>query len=75
MNLEEGYGLVNYNPKITNAQAICDYIDDVGFEAVSPFVSSSKKDDISNCVLDIKGMTCNSCVQSIEGMPNVFLFP
>lgn len=36
----------------------------MGFEASLPLDS---KKEFSTCTLDIKGMTCNSCVQSIEG--------
>lgn len=36
----------------------------MGFEASLPL---DTKQEFSTCTLDIKGMTCNSCVQTIEG--------
>lgn len=57
--------MVHYDPKIINPQGICDYIDDMGFEASLPLLTKTER---SSCYIDIKGMTCNSCVQSIEGM-------
>ncbi|CAH1112001.1 unnamed protein product [Psylliodes chrysocephalus] len=65
VNLQEKYGMVHYDPKIINPQGICDYIDDMGFEASLPLLTKTER---SSCYIDIKGMTCNSCVQSIEGM-------
>lgn len=65
VNLQEKSGLVHYDPKTATPQEICDYIDDMGFEASLPLLDRS--DEASQCVLEIKGMTCNSCVQSIEG--------
>ncbi|XP_018565984.1 copper-transporting ATPase 1 isoform X4 [Anoplophora glabripennis] len=66
VNLQEKSGLVHYDPKTVTPQEICDYIEDMGFEASLPLLH--RKDETSKCVLEIKGMTCNSCVQSIEGM-------
>ncbi|KAJ8976595.1 hypothetical protein NQ317_005785, partial [Molorchus minor] len=66
VSLPDKSGLVHYDPKTVTPQEICDYIDDMGFEASLPLLSG--KQDLNSCVIDIKGMTCNSCVQSIEGM-------
>ncbi|CAH1976988.1 unnamed protein product [Acanthoscelides obtectus] len=67
VNLEGKHGIVQYDPKTVTADQICEYIDDMGFEASLPMLSSDNQ-EINKCVIDIKGMTCNSCVQSIEGM-------
>lgn len=65
MNLQEKSGLIHYDPKTVTSQEICDYIDDMGFEASLPLLD--RKQEVNRCILEIKGMTCNSCVQSIEG--------
>nr|XP_023018681.1 copper-transporting ATPase 1 isoform X1 [Leptinotarsa decemlineata] len=66
VNLQEKYGLVNYDPTTVTPQEICEYIEDMGFDASLPLLSDDK--EVSSCFIDIRGMTCNSCVQSIEGM-------
>ncbi|XP_059152598.1 copper-transporting ATPase 1-like isoform X2 [Physella acuta] len=63
---------VTYNPQLTNPKTIAGQIDDMGFEAHEQedenlnrnvsLTGSPKK-----TVLDIRGMTCNSCVNTIEG--------
>ncbi|CAH1132290.1 unnamed protein product [Ceutorhynchus assimilis] len=68
ISLQENTALVTYDPKITNAQEICDWIDDMGFEASLPSISSRQNSGLSECRVHIDGMTCNSCVQTIEGM-------
>nr|CAI5868018.1 unnamed protein product [Callosobruchus analis] len=67
VNLEGKYGMVQYDPKTVSPEQICDYIEDMGFEASLPMLSNDQQ-AVNKCVIDIKGMTCNSCVQSIEGM-------
>lgn len=69
MNLSEKCGLIHYNSDIVTTQEICDYIEDMGFEANLPLLHDNVA--ISTCVVHINGMTCNSCVQSIEGMISV----
>lgn len=69
MNLSEKCGLVHYDISILTPQDICDYIDDMGFEASLPLLQDNQI--INKCVVHIDGMTCNSCVKSIEGMINV----
>ncbi|KAG5891802.1 hypothetical protein JTB14_006192 [Gonioctena quinquepunctata] len=66
VNLREKYGLVQYDPKTLTPQEICDFIEDMGFEASLPLLTIGN--EVSICFIDIRGMTCNSCVQSIEGM-------
>ncbi|XP_072381614.1 copper-transporting ATPase 1 isoform X1 [Diabrotica undecimpunctata] len=68
VNLQEHYGLIKYNTKILTPQSVCDYIDEMGFEASLPLLEKQQKEDKHSCIVEIKGMTCNSCVQSIEGM-------
>lgn len=66
MSLPENSALVTYNPKVTSPHEICEWIDDMGFEAFLPLLDGHAK-DLNECRIHIDGMTCNSCVQSIEG--------
>lgn len=66
VNLSEKCGLVHYDTNLLSPQDICDYIDDMGFEASLPLLQDNQL--ISTCAVHIDGMTCNSCVKSIEGM-------
>lgn len=66
VNLAEKCGLVQYDPSVITPKSICESIEDMGFEASLP----ETLDDnlvLSTCAVHIDGMTCNSCVQSIEG--------
>ncbi|XP_072040738.1 copper-transporting ATPase 1-like [Amphiura filiformis] len=66
VSLETKEAVVNFDPGKTNQSAIRDKIDDMGFEAA---VTSNNQSESSmeNTEINIEGMTCNSCVQSIEG--------
>lgn len=65
VNLPDKSALVTYNPATTNPQEICDWIDDMGFEASLPLLDHKGEPD--ECLVHIDGMTCQSCVQTIEG--------
>lgn len=65
VNLSENCGLVHYNKNVISSQDICNYIDDMGFEAQLPLLEGNQ--EVQNCIVHIEGMTCNSCVRSIEG--------
>lgn len=65
VNLPDKSALVTYNPATTNPQEICDWIDDMGFEASLPLLGHKSEPD--ECLVHIDGMTCQSCVQTIEG--------
>lgn len=66
-------GKVKYDPKVTDAASIAEAIDDMGFEAkvlqgkVSKKASQASEPQLSTVKIGIKGMTCNSCVKTIEG--------
>ncbi|KAF7271816.1 hypothetical protein GWI33_015361 [Rhynchophorus ferrugineus] len=68
VSLAEKSALVTYNPNITHSKEICDWIEDMGFDASLPLVNAQQPSGPSECIVHIDGMTCNSCVQSIEGM-------
>ena len=69
--LEKENGVVKYDPNITSPDTIADMIDDMGFEAVAiPNGGNSDtgtKGETQTCMVRIEGMTCNSCVKTIEG--------
>ncbi|XP_008195006.1 copper-transporting ATPase 1 isoform X2 [Tribolium castaneum] len=62
VSLQEKAALVHYDTRQLTPQQICDFIDDMGFEATLPGAK------MRQCLVHIDGMTCKSCVQSIEGM-------
>ena len=71
VSLENNNGKVRYDSTVITAEQIAQMIDDMGFDAK---VSSSEtsyglptEGSALKVVLNISGMTCNSCVQSIEG--------
>ena len=79
VSLDDELATVEFDPSLTNAQKICNAIDDVGFEATLPQAAtnpgshtegSSCKDITNNKMvkINVEGMTCNSCVQHIQGV-------
>lgn len=70
VNLAEKFGFVLYDTSQLTPQDICDYIEDIGFEASLPLLQDSEG-LVNTCIVHIEGMTCNSCVKSIEGMLSV----
>ncbi|KAK5638149.1 hypothetical protein RI129_012444 [Pyrocoelia pectoralis] len=69
VNLVEKCGLVHYDANLITPQDICEYIEDIGFEAQLPLLQDNLT--VNTCHVHIEGMTCNSCVKSIEGMLSV----
>ncbi|XP_038063092.1 copper-transporting ATPase 1-like isoform X2 [Patiria miniata] len=63
VSLQEETATVKYNPSETNPERLREAIDDIGFECYIP----QDKPDTRRAVINIQGMTCNSCVRSIEG--------
>ena len=65
VSLQEKAALVHYDTRQLTPAQICDFIDDMGFEAAlaAPGGGASRE-----CRIHIEGMTCKSCVQSIEGV-------
>lgn len=62
MDLEAKRGTIVYNPCVIKLKELCTAIDDLGFKASLP-----EKTDPKICIIEIEGMTCMSCVNSIEG--------
>lgn len=65
VSLQNKEAVIRYNPALTNPSALRDIIDEVGFEASLTDTSLSVVPQ-ENISVSIEGMTCNSCVQTIE---------
>nr|XP_054755008.1 copper-transporting ATPase 2-like [Lytechinus pictus] len=63
--LEGKSATVTFDPQVTTLLAIRDAIYDMGFDCFMPDPDNERTE---TGVLGIQGMTCNSCVKSIEGM-------
>lgn len=78
VSLQDGTALIVFQPLLVTQQVLRDKIEDMGFDA-NFFTEDPSRQDISYWERDIlnlsaqtvtvwiTGMTCNSCVQSIEG--------
>ncbi|XP_052076803.1 copper-transporting ATPase 1-like isoform X2 [Mytilus californianus] len=64
VSLEKENGMVKYNKLVTTPERIADMIDDMGFEAK---VAGDTGSDTKTVTVNIRGMTCHSCVNNIEG--------
>ncbi|XP_076117388.1 copper-transporting ATPase 1-like [Mytilus galloprovincialis] len=64
VSLEKENGTVKYNKLVTTPERIADMIDDMGFDAK---VAGDTGSDTETVTVDIRGMTCHSCVNNIEG--------
>lgn len=73
VSLEQGSATVKYVPSVMNLQQICLQIEDMGFEAsaaegkAASWPSRSSPAQEAVVKLRVEGMTCQSCVSSIEG--------
>uniref|UniRef100_A0A8D2CLT9 P-type Cu(+) transporter n=1 Tax=Sciurus vulgaris TaxID=55149 RepID=A0A8D2CLT9_SCIVU len=73
VSLEQGSATVKYVPSVMNLQQICHQIEDMGFEAsiaegkAASWPSRSLPAQEAVVKLRVEGMTCQSCVNSIEG--------
>ncbi|XP_074651916.1 copper-transporting ATPase 1-like [Tubulanus polymorphus] len=68
ISLKEKTGFVEYNPDFITSQRIADEIEDTGFESAVISVTGKINKKYSNISIDIRGMTCNSCVKTIESL-------
>ena len=78
VSLQDKEAVIEYNPALTSPQALCDQIDDMGFDAslvLEEFDNLAKERTKGDAKLNteivkihVEGMTCNSCVKTIEGV-------
>lgn len=66
VSLRDEEAIIQYYPLLADPETLREAIDDMGFEASlrSPFVS--QKNEMQTVLINVEGMTCNSCVQTIE---------
>nr|XP_055191827.1 copper-transporting ATPase 2 isoform X3 [Nyctereutes procyonoides] len=73
VSLEQGNATVKYMPSILSLPQVCRHIEDMGFEAsvaegkAASWPSRSSPGLEAVVRLRVEGMTCQSCVSSIEG--------
>eukprot|EP00071_Canis_lupus_P016599 XP_013961729.1 copper-transporting ATPase 2 isoform X4 [Canis lupus familiaris] len=73
ISLEQGNATVKYMPSILSLPQVCRHIEDMGFEAsvaegkAASWPSRSSPGLEAVVRLRVEGMTCQSCVSSIEG--------
>lgn len=76
VNLQEKAGYVDYDPQVTDPKQIASEIDDMGFDCVyipdeddeiAARIVEINKSKVLTARISIDGMTCQSCVQNIEG--------
>lgn len=58
VSLEGKMATIDFAPSITSPTDLCEAIEDMGFEAFTV--------DVTTCRIGIDGMTCQSCVKTIE---------
>ena len=74
VSLEKKEAVIVYDPEITDPEKLREAIDDMGFEATLPSTEDKEFDLLATrngtgektCNVEIEGMTCNSCVKTIE---------
>ncbi|XP_048243847.1 copper-transporting ATPase 1-like isoform X3 [Haliotis rufescens] len=67
VSLENKNGVVQYDPSVTDPGKIAAMIDDMGFGASVAESRGSSDEGLATVLINIRGMTCNSCVKTIEG--------
>nr|XP_060493245.1 copper-transporting ATPase 2 isoform X3 [Panthera onca] len=73
VSLEQGSATVSYVPSVLSLPQVCCHIEDMGFEAsitegkAASWPSRSSSALEATVKLRVEGMTCQSCVSSIEG--------
>ena len=65
--LEEKRAEVWFDPRVTGPDQLRSDIEDMGFEALLPVPEVPEATQVQSISIGIEGMTCQSCVQTIEG--------
>lgn len=68
VSLKNEEAAITYDPSLTDPATLSEAINDMGFDASlsSPSASPTPTNEIQMVMINVDGMTCNSCVQSIE---------
>ena len=68
VSLKNEEATITYDASMTDPGKLREAIDDMGFEAAlsSPSPTPPLTNDVQTVMINIDGMTCNSCVQTIE---------
>lgn len=66
MFLEKKEATVRYKPNETSPAMIAQNISDLGFPSTIGLANAATKDNWQNAHINVEGMTCQSCVKSIE---------
>ena len=65
VDLASARGRFEFDASVTAPDLIKEYVDDLGFTA--DIVTAGDREIVSKCGVEIEGMTCQSCVNNIEG--------
>ena len=66
MDLATSRGRFEFDASVTAPDLIKEYVDDLGFTA-DVVTGATDRKVVSKCGVEIEGMTCQSCVNNIEG--------
>ena len=65
VDLASARGRFEFDASVTAPDLIKEYVDDLGFTA--DVVTAGEREIVSKCGVEVEGMTCQSCVNNIEG--------
>jgi len=76
VDLASKRGVFAYDPSIVAPDVIAAHIEDMGFEAAlqEEDVTNKANEKIKKCLVSVMGMTCQSCVKSIESAVRLFTY-
>lgn len=63
VSLQNEKATIKYDSSLTTPEKLRELIEDIGFEAILP----QKNTQVCNATVNVEGMTCHSCVNTIEG--------
>ena len=66
MDLAAARGRFEFDASVTAPDLIKEYVDDLGFTA-DVVTAGGEREIVSKCGVEVEGMTCQSCVNNIEG--------
>ncbi len=66
VGLSDRRGQFEYDPALVSPDGVRQYVEDAGFEASLDLPAATGKEVVDKCLISVGGMTCQSCVKSIE---------